>query len=578
MSDLSSKTKAYLVSMRQSMKAGRVRALARRARSKAVPSGFRHYPEPRATGSYEVGQYLERGEVYFAGELITIPDGSIWTLKPPTQAFRDHMHGFLWLDDLAAVGDPDSRKIAQAWAMDWAIRFGGGHGPGWSPAVTGQRLIQICAHGQFVFRDLEPPHKKRLLAVIARQVDFLRRSWPLEARGLPRLQALAGLIYAGVSFDTMDKVLVAANDYIGAQCVRAIDAQGGIATRNPEELATIFRILAWVHRTLEEGGHVPEPRLGETLEHIAPTLRGLRLGDGTLARFHGGGRGRAAVLDDALSLSRVRGKRVKDKAMGFDRITAGRITVVMDCAPPPRGRFSEHGHASTLAFEMSSGRQSVLVNVGAGQRFGRRWERACRLTAAHNTLSIERTSSAQIAPEGMVSRILGERLLHGPQTVEHGRTNDEKGTWIVAAHDGYAASHGLIHQRRLFISPNGRELRGQDNLICRTEDERVIFRKVTAAAAQLGVAFGVHFHLHPSVDAKMTEDGDGVALRLANGEIWLFRHDGGDLALENSLYLDQWRLEPHATKQIVVSGRAIEYAGRVTWILKRVQDSQRAAE
>ena len=32
------------------------------------------------------------------------------------------------------------------------------------------------------------------------------------------------------------------------------------------------------------------------------------------------------------------------------------------------------------------------------------------------------------------------------------------------SHDGYARRHGLIHRRLLILSPNGRELRGEDLL------------------------------------------------------------------------------------------------------------------
>lgn len=578
MSDITSKTKAYLISIRQTARTARIRAMARRAKARNIPTEFAHYPDARATGSYEVGQSLEHGEFLFAGQQISSPNQSIWALNPPTSVFLEHMHGFYWLDDLAAVGDPASRKLAQAWAMDWVMKYGSGKGVGWTPAITGQRIMQICSHGQFLFREMEKPHVKRMMANIARQVDFLRKSWRKEAAGLGRLQALTGLIYAGVSFSNAGKVLEQANENLGAQCGLTIDARGGIATRNPEELAAMFRILTWATRTLEDAKATPDPRLSETLEHIAPTLRGMRLGDGTLARFHGGGRGRAGEIDEVLSEARVRSKATHASGMGYERVTAGRLAIIMDVDAPPTGRYSVHGHASTLAFEMSSGRFPLLVNCGAGQKFGRKWERACRLTAAHNTLSVERASSSTIAPEGFVSGILGERLLTVPQEVTHSRTNDEKGCWLVAAHDGYAPTHGLVHQRRLFVSPNGREVRGQDNLLAQNDAHRAAFKKVTAIAPQLGVAFSVHFHLHPSVQARMTEDGDGVALRLPNHEIWLFRHEGGNLALENSVYLDQWRLEPHATKQIVVSGRAIEYAGRVTWILKRIQDGERRTD
>jgi restriction endonuclease Mrr len=43
--------------------------------------------------------------------------------------------------------------------------------------------------------------------------------------------------------------------------------------------------------------------------------------------------------------------------------------------------------------------------------------------------------------------------------------------------------------------------------------------------------------------------------------------------LDPSVYLEYGRLKPRATKQIVLSGRAIEYATRIRWSLSKAQDT-----
>ena len=65
-----------------------------------------------------------------------------------------------------------------------------------------------------------------------------------------------------------------------------------------------------------------------------------------------------------------------------------------------------------------------------------------------------------------------------------------------------------------------------------------------------------------------------VSVALRSGEIWVFRHDGiGKPPLQPSVFLEKGRLKPRATKQIVLSGLAIEYATRIRWSLSRAQDS-----
>ena len=62
------------------------------------------------------------------------------------------MQGFAWLDDLAAVGDAAARDRAQDWVWSWIALYGGGTGPGWTPDLTGRRLIRWISHAIFLLR------------------------------------------------------------------------------------------------------------------------------------------------------------------------------------------------------------------------------------------------------------------------------------------------------------------------------------------------------------------------------------------------------------------------------------------
>jgi uncharacterized heparinase superfamily protein len=89
-----------------------------------------------------------------------------------------------------------------------------------------------------------------------------------------------------------------------------------------------------------------------------------------------------------------------------------------------------------------------------------------------------------------------------------------------------------------------------------------------------GIAFDIRFHLHPDVDVAVDMGGAAVSMALKSGEIWILRADGrAEIAVEPSVYLERGRLKPRATKQIVLSGRAMEYATRVRWSLAKAQDT-----
>jgi uncharacterized heparinase superfamily protein len=88
------------------------------------------------------------------------------------------------------------------------------------------------------------------------------------------------------------------------------------------------------------------------------------------------------------------------------------------------------------------------------------------------------------------------------------------------------------------------------------------------------VPFDIRFHLHPEVDTAIDMNGTAVSMALRSGEIWVFRYDGHcTMSLEPSVYLEKGRLRPRATKQIVLSARAMEYATRVRWSLAKAQET-----
>ena len=86
-------------------------------RASKVPAatGFVSQPEPRTIGQYNRGRQMVAGNFLFAGHLVEAPGAAIWDIKAPDPAFAREVHGFSWLDDLAALGDSAARLRAQDW-------------------------------------------------------------------------------------------------------------------------------------------------------------------------------------------------------------------------------------------------------------------------------------------------------------------------------------------------------------------------------------------------------------------------------------------------------------------------------
>lgn len=544
---------------------------ARRATWARPATGFVSQPEPRTIGSYARGRQLIAGNFLFAGHLIEAPDQGIWDLPTPDPAFAEALHGFAWLDDLAAVGDAAARSRAQAWVFDWIARYGRGRGPGWTPDLTGRRLIRWINHALFLLSGQPRAATDAYFRSLAQQTIFLSRRWQAALPGLPRFEALTGLISAGLALTGMEGHVAPATAALARECSERIDAGGGIPTRNPEELLEVFTLLTWAAQALAEAGRVaPRPHQA-AIERIAPTLRALRHSDGGLARFHGGGRGLDGRLDHALAASGVRAAPPGGLAMGFARLSGGRTSVIVDLAPPPAGAASGNAHASTLAFELTSGRRPLVVNCGSGAPFGAEWRRAGRATPSHSTLAIEGFSSSRLGPPTAVpGGTLLEPLLDRAQVIHFREATSPEGVSLIAGHSGYIASHGLTHMRALYLSADGRTLAGEDTLGALTEAEEARLAILTGGG--MPVRFTLRFHLHPDVDAAVDLGGTAVSLALKSGELWVFRFVGpAELALEPSVFLEQRRLKPRATQQIVLRAEVLRQATQLQWTLAKAE-------
>ena len=544
---------------------------ARATRAKAA-TAFVSSPEPRTIGSFAKGRQLVAGNYLFAGALVEAPGADLWDVSAPDHAFVEAIHGFAWLDDLASVGDATTRDLAQRWLWGWIAQFGNGRGPGWTPDLTGRRLIRWINHALFVLRGLDGGATQAFYLSLGQQTLFLSRRWHAAAPGLPRFEALTGLIYAGLSLEGMEALSAPAVAALARECKDKIDDQGGLPTRNPEELLEVFTLLSWAAAALDEAGKdVPGAHL-DAIERIAPTLRTLRHSDGGLARFHGGGRGQEGWLDHALAESGVRTRQPDGLSMGYARLSAGRTSVIIDAAKPPAPAASHNAHASTLAFELTSGRRPLVVNCGSGVSFGAEWRRAGRATPSHSTLTLDGYSSARLGDADKATS--AEALIDAPDHVPIEVSHASDGMRFQGGHNGYVRTHGLTHARQLELTFDGRGMAGEDMLLALEDQEKRTFDRAMDGKTLAGIPFDIRFHLHPEVDAELDMGGSAVSMALKSGEIWVFRHDGTqNLSLEPSVYLEKGRLKPRASQQILLSGRAMGYAVRVRWSLSKAQET-----
>ncbi|CTQ48354.1 Heparinase II/III-like protein [Jannaschia donghaensis] len=543
------------------------------ARPPRGPRALIWQPEPRGTGSVRRGQQMLSGLWHLAGQVVEAPGRTPWQIDTPSTPFQMQLHGMGWLDDVMATGGRAARTAAQTWVVDWGKRFGTGKGPGWDAALTGRRLLRQISHAPTLLSGMEPADQKIYFDLLYRQAGYLAGEWTEAPGGLARMEALTGLLYAGLTLEGMADVAPIATRALAGAAADDIGEDGGLVSRNPEALLEVAMLLGWAIEAIRANGDVPADLLSAQAR-IVPTLRALRHADGGLARFHGGSRGRPGRLDRVLATSGIRARNDSGLAMGFAPIAHGRTTLIADAAPPATGPNSGSAHASTLAFEMTSGNCPVIVNCGPGGAFGPDWHRAGRATASHSTLEVTGWSTARVGPLMAVGKRQIAPMITPPKRVQWQRSASRRASTIVLSHDGYGETHGLTHLRRLVLSTDGRRLDGEDSLRAMTNTDKERLDDVRMDLRPRGLPFAIRFHLHPDADAQIDMGGRAVSLALPSGEVWVFR-PGREmkLSLEPSVHLEPGRLKPRPAQQVVLSDALVSYAATIDWTLTRAQEA-----
>ena len=500
-------------------------------------------------GSSEAGLAMLEAEMSFCGQSFAF-DRPNWAPENAGLPRLDALHGFAWLRDLKALGSDNACLRARTLIESW-IEVAK-HTPRiWQPEVLGARVAAWLGNIAWLAPSSEDSLRRKMLDSLALQARHLLRVAPLAAEGAPRLTALKGMLHALAALPqgkAGERRRARARALLLATLKEQVLADGGHFERSPAVQLAVLADLVEIRAVFAAARSEMPEFLLNAIDRMAPIVRFFRHGDGGFALFNDSNEGEPAAIDHVLAASDAKGKPPNAAPhVGFHRLTAGRTLVLVDAGAP--AAIDRHAHAGTLSFEMSVGKERLVVNCGAALADPSEWRRVQRATAAHSTLSLADTNSSEIL-DGAAGRWLGRR----PRLVETQRDEDNGAVWLTMSHDGYVPLFGLTHQRRLFLDSEGEDLRGEDRLLAKSLRDQL-------------PRFAIRFHLHPRVQVALNQQA-GALLRLPSGQGWRFRSAGGALELADSIYLGRSG-EMRRAQQLVLRGECQGTETIVKWALQR---------
>lgn len=508
-----------------------------------TPRHLSRLPPAPGAGDPQRGAMILGGVLMAGGHQVDLSP-AVWRNPAlPAQALAD-LHGFGWLDDLAMVGGERAAKVAQDLVDSWIDHNSVWSADAWSPAVVGMRLGAWLSHARLIAPPENSPLGSRILASLARQARHLQRVATTAEEGVGRILALRGLVYAIACGLLPRRSLGKVLHWLTIEIPRQIQPDGSHLSRSPRRQVVALAALIDVQNVLKSAAEEPPASVIQAIERMTPVVRFLCHGDGRFAQFNGGTEDSSEPIAAVLGASDADGNDPSaPDAGGYHRLAAGDSLVIMDCGMPPPSGFDGEAHAGTLSFEMSAGRERLIVNCGAVGLADEAARRAARSTAAHSTLTIDDRNSSEI--------LAGDGLGRRPAAVNCSREEADGNAWLDASHDGYRSNFGVVHRRRLYLSRDGHDLRGEDTLVGAHRGE-----------------FAVRFHLHPDVDASLIQTGAAVLLRQRTGTAWRFQATGGRLDLAESIYLGL--KGQRRSEQIVITGSLDGSGAQLKWALKRI--------
>ena len=514
----------------------------------------------------EMARMILSGRMTLAGETLEMGQGGDpWDTASPSRAFAVALHRFEWLPGLMQPSDPrlgpKAEEEALRLSLDWLELFSPITPFAWGAETLERRVYNLACAAPRLALIASELEQRRLLDSLAEQARHLLRldDGPVRAAERAVVGALVGAALDGKG----PRSLLAKALAQTARTLRvAVLPDGGLRTRSPEQAMELLLDLL----TLDDALHqrrLPAPgEIGRAIDRLTAVVRFFTLGDGRLGAFQGGESASAARIASAVAhddpTARVYGFAPQS---GYQRMSGRQIQLLIDAGPAAEGPWSVAACAQPLAVEISCGGDRMIVNAGWSP--GAQGPQALRLTDAGSTASVGE-SSAGAPLSGFLAAGLGPRVAGGARSVDTRRNEDETGVWLELTHDGWAASYGLLHERRLYLDFRSEELRGED-------------RFMPAPRGPSGrkrlLPFTLHFHLHRDVQASLARDRRSVLIRGASNRGWWFRNDAPDVSLAASVHFDAGL--PHRTRQIALRGNiALDGSARVRWKLTPVESSE----
>ena len=339
-------------------------------------------------GDAVCGYRFLAGSVIFEGKKYSL-DSLLNAAPAIPRNVLDYFDSFSWLSDLCAVKGDKSKHLAASLIVDWISKNKSWRKNTWRPEIMGTRLVNWAKNFDFLTDGKDPYFENLFYSAMVKQSIHLHRTFLRAEAGANRLAASKGVVFCGMVLPDSDSYLISGLDCFEEQVKNLIFPDGGHVSRNPKtQLDTLLDVVEI--KLALNSANIKAPVWLETLaDRMVPMVKAMQLGDGGLALFNGGSIGDSRRIDFVLANSKKQLKPIKSAIYsGFQRLVSGKTTLIFDTGISTTSFCGDVGVYGGLSFEVSFGKERLIVNCGSGDHLGNEWAEALKSPASQSTLSL----------------------------------------------------------------------------------------------------------------------------------------------------------------------------------------------
>jgi len=435
-------------------------------------------------------------------------------LSHPKIISEDYWNSFEWLRDLREIGSEKARVRSRNLVDEWHNLNPFWDEGKWSPRLISKRLSNILfCYGTFA-DTADSDFQERLMKQFTSQARCLELDWRIIKNNSEKLYVLLGMMAGRTCLTKETGEINYIIETVIDEIHKIINDDGMHISRKPQLQLETLKIIIEIQYLGKSSKKYIREKYNNIVNKLTSSSKMLQHVDGTIINFNGGSKFEKETVSQLISKSDTSVKTLVGISQdGYSKFNSKSTSIIFDIGSPYRA--SHNWHAGTLSFELSSGKNLILVNSGFLE-MDTGWTNALRGTSAHSTVSIDGKNSSNIeknAQKERVARVFNKKL-----------EKTSYGFNVSAKHDGYFSSYGIYHKRELFLNKEGDKVQGVDELIN------------TGAPGSIPIEAEVRFHLHPDIKVAKTLSGD-IMLRLKNGSGWIFKTNESRTKLEDSIFI-----------------------------------------